>query len=155
MTAAKMKLKLLCLAVLLGNLLLGMGAMAPARAQDVPVVAAASDLQFALPDVAEAFTRETKREVSAFSRALDGSPDKRGPDALMLLGLEDRDRCEGKPADRRFQTRQSDVTANLACFFCDDRHRKNIAAPKIIHQPGFVIPAKRIDDDPADGLFLS
>jgi molybdate transport system substrate-binding protein len=36
---------------------------AGARAADVPNVAAASDLQFALPDVAAAFTRATGREV--------------------------------------------------------------------------------------------
>jgi molybdate transport system substrate-binding protein len=60
---AKMKMRLLCLAALFGTLLLGRDAMAPARAQDVPVVAAAAGLQFALTEVAEAFTRETKREV--------------------------------------------------------------------------------------------
>jgi molybdate transport system substrate-binding protein len=36
---------------------------AGARAADVPNVAAASDLQFALPDIAAAFTRTTGREV--------------------------------------------------------------------------------------------
>ena len=59
-----MKLKLLCLAALFGTLLLGMEAMVPAPAQDVPVVAAAADLQFALAEVAEAFTKETEREVT-------------------------------------------------------------------------------------------
>jgi molybdate transport system substrate-binding protein len=52
------RLKLLCIAAAL----LGLGAT-PARAQDVPVVAAAADLQFALTEVAQAFTKETKREV--------------------------------------------------------------------------------------------
>jgi molybdate transport system substrate-binding protein len=59
-----MKVKLLCLAALFGGLLLGMEAMVPAPAQDVPVVAAAADLQFALAEVAEAFTKETEREVT-------------------------------------------------------------------------------------------
>jgi molybdate transport system substrate-binding protein len=59
-----MKMKLLCLATLFGTLLLGMEAMVPAPAQDVPVVAAAADLQFALAEVAEAFTKETEREVT-------------------------------------------------------------------------------------------
>jgi len=59
-----MKVKLLCLATLFGTLLLGMEAMVPAPAQDVPVVAAAADLQFALAEVAEAFTKETEREVT-------------------------------------------------------------------------------------------
>lgn len=58
-----MKMKLLCLAALFGTLLLGMEATAPVRAQDVPVVAAASDLQFALAEVAEVFKKETEREV--------------------------------------------------------------------------------------------
>jgi molybdate transport system substrate-binding protein len=55
-----MKLRLLGLAVLLGGTVFGMPA---ARAQGVPVVAAASDLQFALTEVAGAFARETKHEV--------------------------------------------------------------------------------------------
>ena len=59
-----MKLKLLCLAALFGGLLLGLEATAPARTQNVPVVAAASDLQFALAEVAAAFTQETEREVT-------------------------------------------------------------------------------------------
>jgi molybdate transport system substrate-binding protein len=59
-----MKRKLLCLAALFGTLLLGLEATAPSRAQNVPVVAAASDLQFALTEVAEAFTKETQREVT-------------------------------------------------------------------------------------------
>ena len=42
---------------------LGSGGLAPARAQDVPVVAAASDLQFALTEIAETFKTETRREV--------------------------------------------------------------------------------------------
>jgi molybdate transport system substrate-binding protein len=54
-----MRWMFLCLAAVLG---LG-GPPPPARAQDVPVVAAAADLQFALTEVAEAFTKETKREV--------------------------------------------------------------------------------------------
>jgi molybdate transport system substrate-binding protein len=53
----------LCLAALLGAGVLGLGGSAPAGAQDVPVVAAAADLQFALPEVAAAFTKQTKREV--------------------------------------------------------------------------------------------
>ena len=36
----------------------------PALAQDVPIVAAAADLQFALAEVVEAFTKETEREVT-------------------------------------------------------------------------------------------
>jgi molybdate transport system substrate-binding protein len=60
---AKMRMKRLCLAALFGILLPGMDAIAPARAQDVPVVAAAADLQFALTEVGQAFTRETEREV--------------------------------------------------------------------------------------------
>lgn len=59
-----MKRKWLCLASLFGILLLGLEATAPSRAQNVPVVAAASDLQFALTEVAEAFTKETQREVA-------------------------------------------------------------------------------------------
>ncbi|MGH6802080.1 MAG: molybdate ABC transporter substrate-binding protein [Methyloceanibacter sp.] len=59
-----MKLKLLCLAALFGSLLLGMEAMVPALAQDLPIVAAAADLQFALAEVVEAFTKETEREVT-------------------------------------------------------------------------------------------
>jgi molybdate transport system substrate-binding protein len=59
-----MKMKLLCLAVLFGGLLPGLEATAPARTQNVPVVAAASDLQFALAEVAAAFTKETEREVT-------------------------------------------------------------------------------------------
>ena len=57
-----MKGKLLCLAALFGTLLLGMEATASV-AQDVPVVAAAADLQFALAEITEVFTKETKREV--------------------------------------------------------------------------------------------
>jgi molybdate transport system substrate-binding protein len=52
-------LKLLCVLAAL----LGLGSATPARAQDVPVVAAAADLQFALTEIAQAFTKETKREV--------------------------------------------------------------------------------------------
>jgi molybdate transport system substrate-binding protein len=59
-----MKMKLLCLAALFGGLLLGLEATAPARTQNVPVVAAAADLQFALAEVAEAFAQETEREVT-------------------------------------------------------------------------------------------
>lgn len=59
----KMNMRRLCLAALCSLLLPGIGAVAPARAQDVPVVAAASDLEFALTEIAKAFTRETKREV--------------------------------------------------------------------------------------------
>jgi molybdate transport system substrate-binding protein len=55
-----MKLRLLAFAALLGSAVFGV--QAP-RAQDVPVVAAASDLQFALTEVAEAFARDTKRAV--------------------------------------------------------------------------------------------
>jgi molybdate transport system substrate-binding protein len=51
----------LCLAAVLGSSVLALAA--PVRAQDVPVVAAAADLQFALSEVAKAFTKETKREV--------------------------------------------------------------------------------------------
>jgi molybdate transport system substrate-binding protein len=53
----------LCLAALLGHVVLGLCGTTPARAQDVPVVAAAADLQFALTEVAQAFTKETKREA--------------------------------------------------------------------------------------------
>jgi molybdate transport system substrate-binding protein len=56
---APMKLKRLCAAAVL----LGLGGTNPARAQDAPVVAAAADLQFALTEVAQAFTKDTKREV--------------------------------------------------------------------------------------------
>ncbi len=56
-------MRLLCLAAFLGGSLLGIGGLAPARAQDVPVVAAAADLQFALTEIAETFKTETKREV--------------------------------------------------------------------------------------------
>jgi molybdate transport system substrate-binding protein len=59
-----MKMKLLCLAALFGGLLLGLEATAPARTKNVPVVAAAADLQFALAEVAEAFRKETEREVT-------------------------------------------------------------------------------------------
>jgi molybdate transport system substrate-binding protein len=55
--------KALSLAVVLGSALLGFGAMSPLRAQDVPVIAAASDLQFALTEIAQVFARETEREV--------------------------------------------------------------------------------------------
>ena len=58
-----MVMRLLCLAVVLGSSVLGLAGAAPVRAQDVAVVAAAADLQFALPEVAKAFTKETKREV--------------------------------------------------------------------------------------------
>lgn len=44
-------------------LLLMLFGMAPTRADSPPVVAAAADLQFALTEVAEVFTQETKREV--------------------------------------------------------------------------------------------
>ena len=50
-------------AVLLGTALLGASAAAPAQSKNVPAVAAAADLQFALGEVVEAFTAETKREV--------------------------------------------------------------------------------------------
>ncbi len=53
----------LCLAAVLSSSVLGLGGSAPARAQDVPVVAAAADLQFALTEIAATFARETKREV--------------------------------------------------------------------------------------------
>ena len=53
----------LCLAAVLGGSVLALTGAAPVRAQDVPVVAAAADLQFVLPEVAKAFTKETKREV--------------------------------------------------------------------------------------------
>ena len=56
-------MRLFCLAAFLGSSLLGIGGLAPARAQDVPVVAAAADLQFALTEIAETFKTETKREV--------------------------------------------------------------------------------------------
>jgi molybdate transport system substrate-binding protein len=55
--------KALSLSVVLGSALLGFGAMSPVHAQDVPVIAAASDLQFALTEIAQVFARETKREV--------------------------------------------------------------------------------------------
>jgi molybdate transport system substrate-binding protein len=45
------------------GLLLGLSVAAPVPAQDVPIVAAASDLQFALDQVAKAFAAETNREV--------------------------------------------------------------------------------------------
>jgi molybdate transport system substrate-binding protein len=51
------------LAVIGVGLLLGIEPVAPARAQDVPIVAAASDLQFALAEIADTFKRETGREV--------------------------------------------------------------------------------------------
>jgi len=56
-------MRLFCLAAFLGSSLLGIGGLAPARAQDVPVVAAAADLQFALTEIAETFKTEAKREV--------------------------------------------------------------------------------------------
>jgi len=56
-------MRLLCLAAVLGSSVLALAGAAPVRAQDVPVVAAAADLQFALSEVAKAFTKETKREV--------------------------------------------------------------------------------------------
>jgi len=56
-------MRLLCLAAVLGSSVLALTGAAPVRAQDVPVVAAAADLQFALSEVAKAFTKETKREV--------------------------------------------------------------------------------------------
>jgi molybdate transport system substrate-binding protein len=54
----------LCLAALLVHMVLGLCGTPPARAQDVPVVAAAADLQFALAEAAQAFTKETKRAVT-------------------------------------------------------------------------------------------
>jgi molybdate transport system substrate-binding protein len=57
---ALMRVTFLCVAAAL----LGLGGPAPARAQEVPVVAAAADLQFALTEAAQAFTKETKREVT-------------------------------------------------------------------------------------------
>ena len=56
-------MRLLCLAAVLGSSVLALAGAAPVRAQVVPVVVAAADLQFALPEVAKAFTKETKREV--------------------------------------------------------------------------------------------
>lgn len=56
-------MRLVCLAWVLGTVLLGIGGLLPARAQGVPVVAAASDLQFALTEIAESFKTETKHEV--------------------------------------------------------------------------------------------
>lgn len=56
-------MRLLCLAAVLGSSVLALAGAAPVRAQDVPVVAAAADLQFALSEFAEAFTKETTREV--------------------------------------------------------------------------------------------
>ena len=56
-------MRLLCLAAVLASSVLALTGAAPVRAQDVPVVAAAADLQFALSEVAKAFTKETKREV--------------------------------------------------------------------------------------------
>lgn len=44
-------------------LILAIGTASPLAAQDVPNVAAASDLQFALVDVADSFKKETGREV--------------------------------------------------------------------------------------------
>ena len=55
-----MKHRLLGLAVLLASVTLASSAT---HAQDVPVVAAAADLQFALTEVAAAFTQQTKREM--------------------------------------------------------------------------------------------
>jgi molybdate transport system substrate-binding protein len=55
-----MKHRLLGLAVLLASVTLATSA---ARAQDVPVVAAAADLQFALTEVAGTFAKQTGREV--------------------------------------------------------------------------------------------
>jgi molybdate transport system substrate-binding protein len=49
--------------ILLAAAVLGLSGPMAARAQDVPVVAAAADLQFALTEVAEAFSKETKGEV--------------------------------------------------------------------------------------------
>ena len=57
-----MKLSRLSLAAIGAGLFIGMS-IAPARAQDVPVVAAAADLHFALSEVAKAFSTETQREV--------------------------------------------------------------------------------------------
>jgi molybdate transport system substrate-binding protein len=57
---AAVKLSSLGLAVVVGSALFGMHS---ARAQDVPVIAAASDLQFALTEVAEAFAKESRHEV--------------------------------------------------------------------------------------------
>lgn len=56
-------MRLLSLAAVLGSSVLALAGAAPVRAQDVPVVAAAADLQFALSEVAKSFTKETKREV--------------------------------------------------------------------------------------------
>ena len=49
----------LCMAILL----MGSISRTTVRAQDVPTIAAAADLQFALTEVADAFKRETGREV--------------------------------------------------------------------------------------------
>jgi molybdate transport system substrate-binding protein len=59
LAVALMRWTLLCVVAAV----LGLAGPAPVRAQDVPVVAAAADLQFALTEVADAFTKETKREV--------------------------------------------------------------------------------------------
>lgn len=59
LTVALMRVTFLCVAAAL----LGLGGTVPARAQDAPVVAAAADLQFALTEAAQTFTKETKREV--------------------------------------------------------------------------------------------
>lgn len=56
-------MRLLCLAAVLGSSVLALAGAAPVGAPDVPVVAAAADLQFALSEFAEAFTKETTREV--------------------------------------------------------------------------------------------
>jgi len=48
---------------ILGILIAFACAISPSHAQDVPTVAAAADLQFALADVREAFRKETGREV--------------------------------------------------------------------------------------------
>lgn len=48
---------------LLAALVLAAGAAAPARAAEVPVVAAAADLNFALTDLAAQFTRDTGKAV--------------------------------------------------------------------------------------------
>jgi molybdate transport system substrate-binding protein len=44
-------------------LLAALSGTAPARAESAPVIAAAADLQFAVTEIAEAFRRETGREV--------------------------------------------------------------------------------------------
>ncbi|MDP2409176.1 MAG: molybdate ABC transporter substrate-binding protein [Pseudolabrys sp.] len=48
---------------ILGLLAILIAAPLPARAQDVPVVVAAADLQFALVEIADAFKKDTQREL--------------------------------------------------------------------------------------------